>query len=318
MGEALQGLVILLVLFLYLLTTYTWTTLAVLGGCLAIAVVLRIFQKRAGGGTSSRRWSAEARSVSPRDRDGARAGRSPKSKASTPVLDATDLRAIRAMLGRKAMVRGVVQRVSHARSRKVSWIAFVSSYDGFEAVIFRRAMPAFERCFGDLGETLPGRPILIGGVISRYGHRLQVILNDTWQLALEESAALPPEVPGGSGKEVPSERARKSDRGEPPLDKGLAWETTSEEPDSGAEDEEASRRAAAKAEALADDAWAVLWHTIVFGSMAEIIRLFWWLPSKGVDPFPRDLAVGGAGIAVAFGVAGIIAWKTGRPVPTYK
>jgi endonuclease YncB( thermonuclease family) len=100
------------------------------------------------------------------------------------ILDAGDLKDLRAHDGRFLVIEGEVRRVGIGRSRV--YLDF-GRQDGFTVVVTRKAEPAFERQGIVLG-SLGGRTIRVRGVVdARFGPRIE--LSDPLMIERIEGAA---------------------------------------------------------------------------------------------------------------------------------
>ncbi len=100
------------------------------------------------------------------------------------VLAADDTAGILAAEGKDRTVEGKVLRAEAAKSGKIFWISFGKEKGSFQAVIFARALEAFEKEHGDLGKALVGRIVQVRGTVAIYQERPQIVLEQPSQLTL--------------------------------------------------------------------------------------------------------------------------------------
>lgn len=285
-GEA-EGFIVLLILIGYWLHELwqgeRWAIIVaiVLLGLVALAVLCdRLFTSRA-----TKAATQEASSLPPA---------TPASRP--PVLKAEDRDGIVAAAGKVAWVYGVVRRVNRGWSG-VTWIEFDDGYDGFEAVIFQRARPAFLAQLGDPATVLPGRVVCLSGEIMMYqgrgrsAVRPQIILKQAWALRLVSAA----------GRERLDTLAKQ----------GAEGECTIEATPDGRQAESETPTTTGWLER----AWEGLWWAILLAFAAEIVRILTWLPGKGMTPFPLDIKIGIPLLLLLLAFLGFIGWRQGRAVP---
>lgn len=120
-----------------------------------------------------------------------------KAATSQPApIDATNADAIKAAIGKKAVIIGTIDKASWSKSGKVMRIAFKANGDAapFEAVVFEKNKEAIDKKFnGNAETTLSGALVRITGTISTYApknnpddKRPQIIINDVKQIELEK------------------------------------------------------------------------------------------------------------------------------------
>lgn len=120
-----------------------------------------------------------------------------KAATSQPTpIDATNADAIKAAIGKKAVIIGTVDKAAWAKSGKVMRITFKSNSDAapFEAVVFEKTKEAIDKKFnGNAENSLSGAMVRVSGTISTYAprnnpddKRPQIIINDVKQIDLEK------------------------------------------------------------------------------------------------------------------------------------
>jgi hypothetical protein len=120
-----------------------------------------------------------------------------KPAASQPApIDATDANAIKAAVGKRAVVIGSVEKAAWSKSGKVLIITFKAGGDAapFEAVLFEKNKEAIDKKFNGNAETaLTCAMIRVTGAISNYApknnpddKRPQIVINDVKQIDLEK------------------------------------------------------------------------------------------------------------------------------------